>query len=493
MVTQIAVINFIPGGVPPHVKVSQGDTSERVLQFQCYFGDASYSIPSGSTVIVNGAKPGGTVFTRSATFSGNVVTLPCAEGMTDTAGKVPCEIMVTTSSGTISSANFVLDVEGAPANDAAVSASDLSAMTEMIETAIEKAGEAATSATSAAGSASQAAATLASTVKYSDIVNTGTVTATGKKALDAVQNNPNVAGTLANLLANVSGGSLSGTVDDNTIPTGLYRLNGASTTGTFPNDNAKYGTLLVVNRWNNGFQLLLSDSGVYERAVTSSNLTAAWVDVVGKYLGGRISIPANANLNTYTTPGEYYTASNATAASLSNSPSQKAGRLTVEFGGQYKADSGWIRQTYREYDGDIFTRTSMNTGSTWQAWKLIGSKWYSSENGSAVSAPTATWTELYRLRNVPPGFYAITYSVQFDNNASGIRIAQILNTTPGGAASFATAMRAQSQMAVTVGKTVMTLTRVMRITAENDICFGAYHTVGANINASASVDVLRLG
>lgn len=201
MVTQIAVINFIPGGVPPHVKVSQGDTQERVLQFQCYFGDASYSIPSGSTVIVNGAKPGGTVFTRSATFSGNVVTLPCAEGMTDTAGKIPCEIMVTTSSGTISSANFVLEVEGAPANDAAVSASDLSAMTEMIETAIEKAGEAATSATSAAGSASQAAATLASTVKYSDIVNTGTVTATGTKAMDAVQNNPNVNGTLAAKIA----------------------------------------------------------------------------------------------------------------------------------------------------------------------------------------------------------------------------------------------------------------------------------------------------
>lgn len=150
MVTQIAVINFIPGGVPPHVKVSQGDTSERVLQFQCYFGDASYSIPSGSTVIVNGAKPGGTVFTRSATFSGNVVTLPCAEGMTDTAGKIPCEIMVTTSDGTISSANFVLEVEGTPVNDTAVSESDLSAMTELAATASQAAVDAAASAAQAA-------------------------------------------------------------------------------------------------------------------------------------------------------------------------------------------------------------------------------------------------------------------------------------------------------------------------------------------------------
>lgn len=204
MVTQIAVINFIPGGVPPHVKVSQGDTAERVLQFQCYFGDASYSIPSGSTVVVNGAKPGGTVFTRSATFSGNVVTLPCAEGMTDTAGKIPCEIMVTTSSGVISSANFVLDVEGAPVNDAAVSASDLSAMTELAATASQAAMD-------AAASAAQADADVVNTVKYSDIVNTGTTTQTGTKALDAVQNNPNVSGTLAERIASLAN-SLTGLV-----------------------------------------------------------------------------------------------------------------------------------------------------------------------------------------------------------------------------------------------------------------------------------------
>ena len=216
-------------------------------------------------------------------------------------------------------------------------------------------------------------ATLFSTIltylRGETIRNTGTVTDEGMYALDAKQGNPNVAGTLANILSYLSGGTLMGTLDDNTIPTGLYRLNGNSATGTLPNDNAKYGTLLVVNRWNNGFQLLLSESGVYERAVTSNNLTAAWKDVFGKYFGGITSIPANANLNTYTTPGEYYIASNSTAASLSNSPSQKAGRLTVEFGGQYKADAGWIRQTYIEYDGGIFTRTSINTGSTWTDWK----------------------------------------------------------------------------------------------------------------------------
>lgn len=193
MVTQIAVINFIPGGVPPHVKVSQGDTAERVLQFQCYFGDASYSIPSGSTVIVNGAKPGGTVFTRSATFSGNVVTLPCAEGMTDTAGKIPCEVMVTTSDGTISSANFVLEVEGAPVNDAAVSASDLSSMTELSAAASQAATNARQSeleayeyAAGARDAADEAVQTLLSAVKYSDIVNGFTQTVAGEKVLDAV-------------------------------------------------------------------------------------------------------------------------------------------------------------------------------------------------------------------------------------------------------------------------------------------------------------------
>jgi len=346
-------------------------------------------------------------------------------------------------------------------------------------------------------------ATLFSTIlaylRGETIRNTGTVTDEGMYALDAKQGNPNVSGTLANLVSNVSGGTLSGTVDDNTIPTGLYRLNGNSTTGTLPDDKAKYGTLLVVNRWNNGFQLLLSDSGVYKRVVTSNNLTAAWDDVVGKYLGGRIAIPANANLNTYVTPGEYYIGSATTAATISNMPEENAaGRLTVEAGLTYSTNPSAVRQTFVlqttiALNQRTYQRSSNNGGGIWSVWQLIGSQLSLSVNADAVSVATGTWTEVYRMSNVQPGFYMVTYSAQFGTASAGIRAACFVNTTPEATASFGVARRGQTQMPVNAGNTVLTLTRVIRISAVNDLCFGAYHTAGANINCLASVDVVRIG
>lgn len=345
-------------------------------------------------------------------------------------------------------------------------------------------------------------ATLFSTIlaylRGETIRNTGTVTDEGMYALDAKQGNPNVSGTLANLVSNVSGGTLTGTIDDNTIPTGLYRLNGNSATGTLPNDNAKYGALLVVNRWNNGFQLLLSELGVYERAVTSNNLTAAWQDVFGKYFGGRTSIPANADLNTYTTPGEYYVGTNNTAATLSNCPSTSAGRLTVESGIAYGTSPSYLRQTYTPHFGTnynqySFVRTSGNSGSSWSLWQMIGSQIYLSTNVENKSVPTGEWTEIYRMSDVPPGIYEITYSVLFSSANAGVRVLHFTNTTPGGTVTWAYTRRAVAQQAATSGQTILTLTRVLRTTAVNDICFGLYQTAGATITAQPSIDVLRLG
>ena len=80
------------------------------------------------------------------------------------------------------------------------------------------------------------------------------------------------------------------------------------------------------------------------------------------------SIPENANLNSYTTPGEYYCGTNTIAATISNSPVTKAFRLTVE---QATSPSGTqnIRQTLREYQKNVtYTRWTSTTGSTWSEW-----------------------------------------------------------------------------------------------------------------------------
>lgn len=76
-------------------------------------------------------------------------------------------------------------------------------------------------------------------------------------------------------------------------------------------------------------------------------------------------IPANADLNDYTTVGDYYSASNANASSLSNCPA------TVSFHME-------VRTSGARYQQIIFAQTNIfirnRTSSTWQSWyKFTGS------------------------------------------------------------------------------------------------------------------------
>lgn len=89
---------------------------------------------------------------------------------------------------------------------------------------------------------------------------------------------------------------------------------------------------------------------------------------ISKRLSPITSISENANLNSYTTPGEYYCGTNTIAATISNSPVIKAFRLTVE---QATSPTGTqnIRQILREYQKNVtHTRWTSTTGSTWSDW-----------------------------------------------------------------------------------------------------------------------------
>lgn len=89
---------------------------------------------------------------------------------------------------------------------------------------------------------------------------------------------------------------------------------------------------------------------------------------ISKRLSPITAISENANLNSYTTPGEYYCGTNTIAATISNSPVIKAFRLTVE---QATSPTGAqnIRQILREYQKNVtHTRWTSTTGSTWSDW-----------------------------------------------------------------------------------------------------------------------------
>jgi len=80
------------------------------------------------------------------------------------------------------------------------------------------------------------------------------------------------------------------------------------------------------------------------------------------------TIPANADFNSYTTPGQYYSPSNADMATMSNRPSGNAGALVV----LRAAD---VIQYWHEYNtgssGRILRRRRQ--GSSWSSWELMWS------------------------------------------------------------------------------------------------------------------------
>ena len=90
-------------------------------------------------------------------------------------------------------------------------------------------------------------------------------------------------------------------------------------------------------------------------------------------LRGGISIPENADLNDYTTVGNYYCNSSAIVPTIQNIPplidfSGIAFTLKVEMG----AGTSSPIQTYREYrNGNIATRAFIS--GSWKAWRYIHS------------------------------------------------------------------------------------------------------------------------
>lgn len=86
---------------------------------------------------------------------------------------------------------------------------------------------------------------------------------------------------------------------------------------------------------------------------------------------GATAITENANLNSFTTPGEYYCGSNATAATISNSPTTSAFRLTVEYTTTPTGTAN-VRQTVRPYNSDVtyirYTNTATSNPITWFPW-----------------------------------------------------------------------------------------------------------------------------
>lgn len=137
MITQRTRLDMRPGGVLPVVHVSQYDNDAAALIFDLYNGGELFSVPSGSSVLLNGLKPDNYGFSyQAASISGNTVVCNLTTQMTAVAGAVVCELRVRNGAGTqiIGSCNFILQVEAAALTDDTI-ISDT--MIPLIEQAVE--------------------------------------------------------------------------------------------------------------------------------------------------------------------------------------------------------------------------------------------------------------------------------------------------------------------------------------------------------------------
>lgn len=149
------LVNLIPGynHVPPVVKLNQYEYGF-TRQFEVYYGDDKYTIPSGSEVRIEGTKPDGSGYSYSTgvvSASGNVITVIIKEQMTVLAGLHDAELVILLSnSQRASTINLKMDIEpGALLKDIPISETAIPAI---IDAATSHANAAAESETNAKAS-----------------------------------------------------------------------------------------------------------------------------------------------------------------------------------------------------------------------------------------------------------------------------------------------------------------------------------------------------
>lgn len=142
-------------------------------------------------------------------------------------------------------------------------------------------------------------------------------------------------------------------------------LSGKLIVGYNTNDNSS------IPNWKVQFYISNHQARMFERVATSSDGWLPWVEYsTGAHtyeLG--TDIPANSDLNTYTTEGVYRIAPDATAITVTNIPQGTAGKLIIVKGVASDANvDKYKEQFYLTYTGNIYKRYTTNSGSSWSEW-----------------------------------------------------------------------------------------------------------------------------
>lgn len=165
------------------------------------------------------------------------------------------------------------------------------------------------------------------------------------------------------------------------------------------------------------------------------------MDDVDVLRAGKTEIPANSDLDTFTTPGTYKVASAANAANLTHSPvTNHAFKMITE---RIHLDNNTrLRQTIYNNDNDLATYYRYYNGSSWGDWLLIpGMITETNANGTAIKFSDGTMICTKQVTATDVAFsasgniYTSTNSVNLGNYAVSFDSAPILQVTCKGSYS----------------------------------------------------------
>lgn len=168
-ISQGIVLNLSAGGIPPRLRMVQGDSNTRTIEASLWDGAQPYAVPDGSSVMVRFRKPDGTGGLYDTTeggspitFDGNNVAAPVATQMLAVPGEVAAEMDIYgTGTGTaaekLATFRFIVEVAPCVLPDAEIISSDYYNILSAQIAAAVAAGEKADAALAAANQAAAAA------------------------------------------------------------------------------------------------------------------------------------------------------------------------------------------------------------------------------------------------------------------------------------------------------------------------------------------------
>lgn len=364
-------------------KIIEAVQSDSGRELRCTVTDLI--IPTSATARISAIKPSGATVYNICTISGNEIVVPLTNQLLAEAGNTHCQIEVTENKKTVTSFEFILKIQ-----EKILGTIESTNEFTALETALDEAEKAVAIAQNAANEAevaTNAAQKTTETIQKKleagefkgekgDPGATGPSGAKGDAGPQGPKGDTGPQGPKGDTGPQGPRGDTGpqgpvGDMDFSSVPAGAvlsrstnseelsYYTLQALLKALYPKQNASPGYVCVFDSsWANG-------------SYVSINGVPNALQVEGLSSGGT-AIPADADLNTYKTPGNYYHSSGVTD-SMKNVPSGLTGyAFYLKVRKQYSASSNAIQQdiiigaTFMH-----FTRRSTDGGTVWSTWVTV--------------------------------------------------------------------------------------------------------------------------